>query len=370
MPAFTDLELQAVFQRLDTDHSGRIDVYELQKVVQRHLPDDHEAHQAALRLIEQVDENHDGQVDYREFCIGVQDGKFPGMAKAKVKAPAAPLPAAPPAPAVDLAADDTEFERRQQVAADAEAVEREELAIERELERREHELDAEASRVEAEAARENRVLSSLQALAESEHEKLRQEEERLKEEQRGLRQVYSAGVVPSDIRDPTSLTTALYESDRQAELIELRRAVDAERREIEHEKQLVAERDAAAQAELAKAAELRAAAEHARSEEHAAQRQVEREQRLLQSQHRVVVADKAEASQAQRKVATEVFRQLFDTEGTGSISLSTLHHKMSDFGHSESEIQSLCHCLEADADGMLSVDAFVRGYPRYHSLVS
>eukprot|EP01043_Picozoa_sp_COSAG02_P042929 COSAG02_NODE_3694_length_6364_cov_3.261950_3_plen_112_part_00 len=54
MPDFSAEQLTQIFQRLDADGSGRIDVYELQKVVQRHLPDHDEAHAAALRLIEQV----------------------------------------------------------------------------------------------------------------------------------------------------------------------------------------------------------------------------------------------------------------------------------------------------------------------------
>ena len=54
MPDFSTEQLKQIFQRLDADGSGRIDVYELQKIVQRHLPDHAAAHAAALRLIEQV----------------------------------------------------------------------------------------------------------------------------------------------------------------------------------------------------------------------------------------------------------------------------------------------------------------------------
>jgi exonuclease SbcC len=284
---------------------------------------------------------------------------------------AAPAAAATPAsqPAVDVAADQAEFERRQRVAADAEAVEQEELRIKHELERREHDLEAAASRAAAEAAREQRVAASLEAQAQSEHEQLRREEEELKLEQRELRRVYSADLVPDDINDPTCLTTAYYQMDRDADLQELQSQIDAERQEVEREKQLVAERDAAAQAELAKARQLQASADHAQSDADAVRRQVEREARLLESQHRVVVADETEALQAQRKAATNVFQQLFDTERSGSVSLSKLHHRLSDFGHREHEIELLCHSLGSTADGMVTLEHFVQGYPRYHSLM-
>ena len=72
---------------------------------------------------------------------------------------------------------------------------------------------------------------------------------------------------------------------------------------------------------------------------------------------------------AQCKAAKEVFQQLFDTELSGSISLSKFHHTLSDFGHSEREIEMLCHSLDTNADGVLTLNEFVHGYPRYHSLV-
>lgn len=285
-------------------------------------------------------------------------------------APAAATPAAQPAPAAaDIAADQAEFERRQRVAADAEAVEQEELRIKQELERRVRDLEAEASRAAAEATRQERLAASLQAEAQSEHEKVRREEEELKRKQRDLRQVYSAGQVPADIKEPTCLTTAYYEMDRDAELQELRRDMDVARGEIEREQQLVVEADAAAEAQLAEARQLRTIADHTQSDVDAARRQVEREARLLESQHRVVVADETEALQAQRKTATEVFQQLFDTECNGAVSLSVLHHRLSDFGHSEHEIELLCHSLRSTDDGMVTLEHFVQGYPRYHSLI-
>ena len=131
---------------------------------------------------------------------------------------------------------------------------------------------------------------------------------------------------------------------------------------MEHEKQLVAERDAAAQAELAEAHHLRAISDHARADAEAAQRLVDRERRLLESQHRVVVANEAEALKAQQRAATVVFSKVLDKSGAGSITLSQLHHALCDFGHSEAEIETLSHRLDSNADGVIGLEDFKQGY--------
>jgi hypothetical protein len=68
MPEFSVEQLKQIFQRLDADGSGRIDVYELQKIVQRHLPDHDAAHAAALRLIEQVSPHCARLSSIRHIC--------------------------------------------------------------------------------------------------------------------------------------------------------------------------------------------------------------------------------------------------------------------------------------------------------------
>ena len=367
MPNYSPDQLRKIFERLDADGSGLIDVYELQSIIEvclRGLPDHAETHAAALRLIDEVDENHDGHVNYEEFCVGVAGGKFPGMSAAPAAAQAPP----PVDVNVIVAAVEADAERKCRVAEDARAVERNERLIVQELERRKQELDAEAARAAAEAAREERAAAPLEAAAASEHEKLRQDEQRLTETQRELRKTFSAGMVPIDINNPNSLTAAYYQMDREAELSELRDEIDAEKEEVEHEKQLVAERDAAVQAEHAEAHRLRAISDHAQADAEAAQRLVDRERRLLESQHRIVVANEAEALQAQQRAATVVFSKVLDRSGSGSITLSQLHHALCDFGHSEAEIETLSHSLDSrcSADGAvtISLEDFKQGYVR------
>ena len=208
-------------------------------MVQRHLPDHEQAHAAAARLIAEVDANHDGQVDYSEFCAGVAGGKFPGMGGGATPAPA------PPA---DTTAVENEAERKRRVAEDAKSVEREEELNEQDLIAIERELEAVAVRDAAEASREERIAAQLAAEAEREHQVLLHEEQELKEEQRELRRVYSHGAVPSDINDPNSLLSSQYQYEQDEELAEVRAEIAREKALIVTEKEVYAEKDARAHA--------------------------------------------------------------------------------------------------------------------------
>eukprot|EP01043_Picozoa_sp_COSAG02_P021152 COSAG02_NODE_1066_length_14828_cov_8.021794_8_plen_234_part_00 len=69
-------------------------------------------------------------------------------------------------------------------------------------------------------------------------------------------------------------------------------------------------------------------------------------------------------------IGHEFFQQLVGIEGTESISLSTLHRKLSDLGCSEREIESLCRSLEIDPDGMLKPESLRAAAPDFNMPVS
>jgi hypothetical protein len=65
----------------------------------------------------------------------------------------------------------------------------------------------------------------------------------------------------------------------------------------------------------------------------------------------------------------ELIFQALDSDGNGSLSLSELHCKLSDFGLGEEEIERVFFALDTDGDGEVSQAEFVAGFGKYQYVV-
>ena len=63
---FVHLRLRKVFDEIDTDHSGELDVDEISKVLEK--LDIHMSQRQVYAIVNDMDQNNDGLIDFHEFC--------------------------------------------------------------------------------------------------------------------------------------------------------------------------------------------------------------------------------------------------------------------------------------------------------------